>query len=292
MILEKIFSEFYKEVTVRNFRNKENLAQKILVKFLLGKKTLYLDEGEVIYENFIKVKYNKDAKEVLRIEREKVFERLEKEKKFLIDLSFFNYHTEKGRNSLLIQIKESLNVIREYLFDTNLILINFPKNFLNFLGKNQCKFFERNEFDFSKFNAIILDPYGEDILEEKDLEKYDLFLIGGIVDVGQKWYYATKYLFEDLNFKRKRIELKGNIRGVPDRINLIIKILLESFYKKIPLEKAIVKNQTRKEIYERLSLELKKNSSFDDIKEVVNVDHKSFSEIYEKLKKVVSKKAN
>jgi tRNA (adenine9-N1/guanine9-N1)-methyltransferase len=292
MILEKIFSEFYKEVTVRNFKNEENLAQKILVKFFLNKKTLYLDEGEVIYENFIKVKYNKDAKNVLEIEKEKIFEKLEKEKKFLIDLSFFGYHSEKGKNSLLMQVKESLNIIREYLFDTNLILINFPKNFLNFLGRNFCKFYERNEFDFSKYNAIILDPYGEEVFEEKDLEKYDLFLIGGIVDVGQRWYYATKYLFEDLNFKRKRIELRGSIRGVPDRINLIIKILLESFYKKIPLEKAIVKNQTRKEIFDRLSLELKRNSSFDEIKEVINVDHKSFNEIYEKLKKVVSKKAN
>ena len=292
MILEKIFSEFYKEVTVRNFKNEENLAQKILVKFFLNKKTLYLDEGEVIYENFIKVKYNKDAKNVLEIEKEKIFEKLEKEKKFLVDLSFFSYHTEKGKNSLLMQVKESLNVIREYLFDTNLILINFPKKFLNFLGKNSCKFYERNEFDFSKYNAIILDPYGEENFEEKDLEKYDLFLIGGIVDVGQRWYYATKYLFEDLNFKRKKIELRGSIRGVPDRINLIIKILLESFYKKIPLEKAIVKNQTRKEIFDRLSLELKRNSSFDEIKEVINVDHRSFNEIYEKLRKVISKKAN
>lgn len=285
MILEKIFSEFCKEITVRRFKLEKNLAQKILVKYFLDKKKLYLDEGEVVYENFIKVKYNPNANKILEIEKEKILEELKKEKFFLIDLSFFSYHTEKGKKSLLIQIRESLNEIREFLFDTNLILINFPEEFKNFLGKNMCKFYKRDEFDFSNFNAIVLDPYGEEVLGEKDLEKYNLFLIGGIVDVGQRWYYATKYLFEDLNIKRKRIELKGSIRGVPDRINLIIRILLESYYNKIPLEKAILKNQTKKEIFERLSLELKKKSSFEEIKEVINVEHPSFREIFKKLSK-------
>jgi tRNA (adenine9-N1/guanine9-N1)-methyltransferase len=285
MILERIFSNFLKEITVRNYKKEKNLAQKILVKYFLDKKKLYFDEGKIIYENFIKVKYNPNANKNLEIEKERILEELKKEKFFLIDLSFFSYHTEKGKKSLLIQVRESLNEIREFLFDTNLILINFPKEFKNFLGRNMCKFYKKEEFDFSKFDAVILDPYGEEVLSEKDLEKYNLFLIGGIVDVGQKWYYATKYLFEDLDLKRKRIELKGSIRGVPDRINLIIRILLDSFYNKIPLEKAILKNQTRKEIFERLSLELKKKSSFEEIKEVINVEHPSFNEIFKKLSK-------
>ncbi|MEM0481043.1 MAG: hypothetical protein QXQ14_02590 [Candidatus Aenigmatarchaeota archaeon] len=277
MILEKTVSNFVKEITVRKFKKEENLGQKVLIKHFLGKKEIFQDDGEIVFERFVKVKYNPNAKEKLEINREKILEELEKEKHFLIDLSFYNYHNEKGKKSLKVQVIQSLSEIRNFLFDTNLILIGK----IDLKLSNFVKICERNEFPFEKFNAVILDPYGEEIFEEKDLEKYNLFLFGGIVDVGQKWYYATKYLFQDLDFPRKRIELKGSIKGVPDRINILIKILLESYYLKIPLEKAIVKNQGKKEIFERLYHEKKKGSK--NFEEVVNVNHPSFNEIYKKV---------
>ncbi|MGC9079488.1 MAG: hypothetical protein ACP5G1_01990 [Nanopusillaceae archaeon] len=246
MILEKIASKYLNYITVRNYdKSKKYIGQDILVKYLLNKKRIYSDDGETIYKNFIEVKYNENAKEELNIDKEKIFNDLENEKKFLIDNSLFNALSNKGKESLKTQISQSLKIIREYLFDTNLILIGDID--YSFLGKNLTKIYKKQEdFDFYKYKAVILDPYGDEILEDKDLEKYDLFLLGGIVDVDVKWHYATQYLFRNIDLPHKRIEYKGSIKNVPDRINIIIKILLDSIYNNIPLEKSIEINSPKK----------------------------------------------
>ncbi|MGC9133086.1 MAG: hypothetical protein ACP5GJ_01625 [Nanopusillaceae archaeon] len=246
MILEKIASNYVKYVTVKNYdKNAKYIGQDILVKYLLNKKKIYSDEGEIIYKDFIEVKYNKDAKEELEIDRDKILDNLENEKKFLIDNSLFNALSNKGKQSLKTQISQSLKFIREYLFDTNLILIRDID--YSFLGKNLVKIFKKQEdFDFYKYRAVILDPYGDEILEDKDLEEYDLFIFGGIVDIDVKWYYATQYLFRNINLPHKRIEYKGSIKNVPDRINIIIKILLDSVYLNIPIERSIEINSPKK----------------------------------------------
>jgi len=206
---------------------------------------LYKDDGETIYRNFIEVKYNKDTKEEIDITKEKILRDIENEKKFLIDNSLYNLLSNKGKISLRIQISQSLKVIREYLFDGNLILIGDIG--YSFLGKNLVNIYKKQEdFDFYKYKAIILDPYGDEILNDKDLEKYDLFILGGIVDIDLNWQYATQYLFRNVDLPHKRIELYGSIKNVPDRINILIKILLDSIYLNIPLEKSIIIKFTKK----------------------------------------------
>ena len=246
MILEKITSKYINYITVRNYdKSKKYIGQDCIVKYLLNRKKLYKDNGETIYRNFIEVKYNKDAKEEMDIPKEKILRDIENEKKFLIDNSLYNLLSNKGKISLKIQISQSLKVIREYLFDNNLILIGDID--YSFLGKNLVKIYKKQEdFDFYKYKAIILDPYGDEILNDKDLEKYNLFILGGIVDIDVNWQYATQYLFRNVDLPHKRIELYGSIKNVPDRINILIKILLDSIYLNIPLEKSILINSPKK----------------------------------------------
>jgi len=268
MILEKIVSNDIKEITIKYLSKKllENTAQRIIVQNFLNKIKIYKDDGEIIYKNYITVKLNKEAKEEILLEKEKYLSLLKNEKKFLVDLSLYKLHSKAGKKSLEIQVAHALKEIREFLYDRNLILIGDLD--FSFLGKNEVKIYKKREdFPFEKFKPVILDPYAEDTLTEKDLKKYDLFLIGGIVDVGQKWIGATSYLFRDLDFDKKKIVLGDSITGVPDRINILIKILLECIYLSIPLEIAIVKNQTKKDILERLNYEIRKLKSNNTIKE-------------------------
>ena len=246
MILEKITSKYINYITVRNYdKSKKYIGQDCIVKYLLNRKKLYKDDGETIYRNFIEVKYNKDTKEEIDITKEKILRDIENEKKFLIDNSLYNLLSNKGKISLRIQISQSLKVIREYLFDGNLILIGDIG--YSFLGKNLVNIYKKQEdFDFYKYKAIILDPYGDEILNDKDLEKYDLFILGGIVDIDLNWQYATQYLFRNVDLPHKRIELYGSIKNVPDRINILIKILLDSIYLNMPLEKSILINSPKK----------------------------------------------
>ena len=246
MILEKITSKYINYITVRNYdKSKKYIGQDCIVKYLLNRKKLYKDDGETICRNFIEVKYNKDAKEEIDIPKEKILRDIKNEKKFLMDNSLYNLLPNKGKISLRIQISQSLKVIREYLFDSNLILIGDID--YSFLGKNLVNIYKKQEdFDFYKYKAIILDPYGNEILNDKDLEKYDLFILGGIVDIDLNWHYATQYLFRNVDLPHKRIELYGSIKNVPDRINILIKILLDSIYLNMPLEKSILINSPKK----------------------------------------------
>jgi len=246
MILEKITSKYINYITVRNYdKSKRDIGQDCIVKYLLNKKKLYEDDGEPIYRNFIEVIYNKNAKKEIDIPKEKILKDIENEKKFLIDNSLYNLLPNKGKISLKIQIFQSLKVIREYLFDSNLILVGDIA--YSFLGKNFVNVYKKQEdFDFYKYKAVILDPYGDKILNDDDLKKYDLFILGGIVDVDLNWQYATQYLFRNIDLPHKRIELYGSIKNVPDRINILIKILLDSIYLNIPLEKSIIVNSPKK----------------------------------------------
>lgn len=267
MILEKIFSEYQNYLTIRKFRKKykKNTAQRILVSWLLNKEQIYLDEGMEIYKNIISVNLNSRASNEINLDKNLILSKLNNEKKFLIDLSLFNLHSRKGKKSLITQLQHSLSTIRDFLFDTNLIIVGNLN--LDFLGNNMVRLFKNIEnISLERYKAAILDPNGDLILNDDLLRFYDLFIIGGVVDVGLEWYKATEYLFKDLNLPHVRIELDGSILGVPDRINLLIKILLETYYLEIPLKDAIVKNQGKRDIIKRFWYEIKKYSKNKEIK--------------------------
>lgn len=176
---------------------------------------------------------------------------------FLIDCSLYNLHSEKGKKKLKLQISQSLSYIRKYLSDDNLIIINNGMD-LSFLGKFRGRIYNNiNEFDFKNYNPVILDPYAKKPLNEEEIRKFNLYLIGGLVDLGIEWKYGTQYLFKDLKFESRKIELKNSIIGVPNRINIIIKIILDVLFYNKSLEDSIIDNQAFYDKVNRLNYDVK-----------------------------------
>ena len=171
---------------------------------------------------------------------------------FIIDLRYYNRHTEKEKRRIIKEILASLIEVRKYLWDRHLALVANRElfNFISHkLGNNKIL-----RLDYP-LNGIALDPNADEILTEKDIKENNIFLIGGIVDLGQNRPW-TKELFKE--FPRKRIEFYGKTKGVPDRFNRIISILLKVKFENKTIEEAIKENLTRKDILERLSIELPK----------------------------------
>lgn len=193
-------------------------------------------------------------------------ELLESAKEFLyivIDCSFYDYHTEKEKKKLELQIQQSLGVIRDFMWDEKLIVthkdfgigIFYPstEDFLKETGINE---------------VILLDPNGDEIFTG---QKAKCYVIGGIVDkVGNKKGWTSKI---GKRLRRKgirvgslRIELKGDVIGVPDRLNTIIEILLRVILDGEDVEKAVKSVQSPLVAKWRLRKELPKRTIRIDVR--------------------------
>jgi len=288
-LLKELKEKGYSSVLLLRKIKKINL-QSLAVNILLEKGKIIEFEGKgkkVIEENGIKIctKGNEEkvdcafAKEgKVIVSKEDLIEKIEKYPIFIIDLSFWNLHTEKEKKRLRKQVELSLNVIRDYLWDKNLILINSPFP----VGKCEIK---DKEFLKNLDDAVILDPNAEKGLTEDEIKKFKYFLIGGIVDLGRKWE-GTKDLFKDLDYEKRKITLKGHIYGVPERINKIISIILKVRFKNMNLIDAIKSEQSKKDILQRLSIELPKMWTNKKVKEedlrklleILNIDFETLKE--------------
>ncbi len=270
------------EITIRRFHKKYNYnpIQRAIIRTALGKEKIFNDPGKVVYvENQFSISVNRYARTERLIDLEEVINVSKNYPKFLIDLSFYNYHTKRGKSSLLTQVIQSLSVIRDFLFDTNLYLVNPPRDLI--LGRNYVNQADREIL--ASYKSVILDPSAEKVLTFQDLKKYEFFALGGIVDVGLEWKGATTSLFSDISADFKRIELNGSIYGVPDRINLLIKILLEALYKWKNLDIAILLNQRSKDIQIRFWRDLKRILRRDKEKNVLYVSKEDLSKVLDNI---------
>ncbi|AOL15560.1 tRNA (guanine-N1)-methyltransferase [Sulfolobus sp. A20] len=177
------------------------------------------------------------------------------EPQFIIDLGLFKEHTEEEKISLLEQIKLTLVTIRHYLSDLNLKLFNKPE-FFSLEVKN--KVYTINQIPKEK--TIVLNPYGDIIANESIILNSKFFIIGGIVDKGRRYKNATtllakKYGYDDL--PQVKITLRGSIVGVPDRINKIVEIVLNTITGS-SLEDAIILSQSNADKLNRLVTEINK----------------------------------
>ncbi len=155
------------------------------------------------------------------IERERIVNRY-RFPYVVIDCRFYDLHSEKEKKKLLLQIRQTLNVVREFMWDERLIVtldcgcgVYYP-SVEDFLA----------EKNFEK--VILLDPEGE---EEFKGEFADCYIIGGIVDkAGDKKGWTSKICKilreKGFNVKSQRILLRGDVIGVPDRLNHIAEIVL------------------------------------------------------------------
>ena len=166
-------------------------------------------------------------------------ELIEKAKGFpyiVIDCVFFDDHSEKEKKKIILQIQQSLSVVRRYMWDEKLIVTNL---------KCGVGVYYPSTVDFIREcgvkNVVLLDPNGE---EEFRGQKADCYIIGGIVDKsGSKRGWTSK--IGDLlrgcgvDFKSLKIVLRDDVVGVPDRLNAITEIVLRVVLDGMNVENAI-----------------------------------------------------
>ena len=158
--------------------------------------------------------------------------------KFVIDFGLWSYHSRLERRFLLKQVEQSIAVIRDFLWDRNLVFARAPAEVRELAGRTN--FFGEVVEGKWKGEAIVLDPNAEE--ELKRFEEGKVYIIGGIVERDRRM--RTTELGYDL--PRASIRYKGKASLVPDRINLILKIACENLLGK-ELEKAIEENMGRRE---------------------------------------------
>lgn len=188
---------------------------------------------------------------------------------FVIDLMHWDKHTEKEKKKVALQASQSYGVIRDYLWGDRLALTwineefkklaNFPLDKITSYEGPTAEFIKKEGID----EVVLLDPWAE-----KDLSKEDFstgaFIIGGIVDTGGTKKKTTPKIGEELErvgikVKRRKISLKGDVIGVPDRINLILELLLKMVVEGKDMDKAILEVQSPLHAKWRLRKELPKH---------------------------------
>lgn len=190
---------------------------------------------------------------------EEIREELEKFPYIVVDCSLKDIHIEKELKSLVNQIQKTLSVVRRYMWDGKLVIAgmrtpvsapHYP-SVEDFLRENNPE------------KVILLDPNAEEIFRG---DVADCYIIGGIVDkVGNK-AGATELIYRRLigngfRVERRKILLRGEVVGVPDRINHIAEIVLKSVLDGIDVERAIYEVQNRKIARWRLRKEIARKCS-------------------------------
>lgn len=149
--------------------------------------------------------------------------------RIVVDVRYYHLHKLHERISLIEQLRVLTNLLREYLTERHVIIASVTEDFQKDFMKGPYDF--RGGIHKETFNEIlprdetvVLDPYGEEELTLETMFEYKYFVIGGIVDRGNRFNGYTKKMAG--NFKTIRISLEGDIKGVPDRINRIAEILV------------------------------------------------------------------
>ncbi|MCE4612355.1 MAG: tRNA (guanine-N1)-methyltransferase [Desulfurococcales archaeon] len=188
---------------------------------------------------------------------------------FVIDLSMKFIHTEEELSSLKVQLAMSLNVIRDYLWDAHLVITSVgadPADWLaEVLGYHKATITSSKPSEvlwgMDADKVIILRPDAPQPLTSGDVLTADAFLIGGIVDrIPRPGISRVLDNLVPWGLPR-RMELRGSIIGVPERINRIIEILLKARYNyRGDVERAIISTMTKKDVMARLHVEISRRA--------------------------------
>lgn len=210
----------------------------------------------------------------------------------VVDCRFYDEHSEKEKWKLELQVKQSLGVVREYMWDERLVVTYHDFGYGSYYPTTE-DFLKENEIE----RVVLLDPSGEELFEKTNAE---CFVIGGIVDKsGKKRGYTSKIgrslEKEGFDVDYRKIELKGDVVGVPDRINHIAEILLKVELDGEDVERAIravqpplvAKWRLRKELHKRTLrvcigdrvLRVVAQSEFDYFREWLNIRKQDFYEV-------------
>jgi tRNA (adenine9-N1/guanine9-N1)-methyltransferase len=210
----------------------------------------------------------------------------------VVDCRFYDEHSEKERWKINLQIKQTLGIVREYMWDDKLVVtyrdVGFGKYYPSTEEFLREKVIER---------VILLDPNGEELYGRTGAE---CFIIGGIVDkAGTKKGYTSRIgkalEREGVEVDYRRIELRGDVIGVPDRINHIAEVLLRVELDDEDVESAVkavqpplvAKWRLRKELHEKTVrvcvgeevVRVVEKGTFDEFREWLNITKKDFYDV-------------
>ncbi|WP_181454348.1 tRNA (guanine-N2)-dimethyltransferase [Methanothermobacter tenebrarum] len=205
------------------------------------------------------------------IGKEKIIEEISKYEHpyFIIDLMYWDEHTIKEKRKLALQLNQSYGLIRDYLWGERLVLtwlnkeaessMHFPLSRITSFKGPTHQFLAENGIK----EAILLDPWAKRDIKPEDFTS-KAFIIGGIVDKTGDKKGTTPRIGEKLQenkikVKRRKISLMGDTVGVPDRINLILEILLKMMFEDKKMEEAILEIQPYRDARWRLRKELPKH---------------------------------
>ncbi len=189
---------------------------------------------------------------------------------FIIDLMHWEKHSQKEKIKVALQSAQSYGVICDYLWGDRLALTwvneefkalaNFPLDKITAYEGSTAEFLKEESIG----EVVLLDPRAEKELGPDDLNA-GAFVIGGIIDTSGKKRGITARIgdaLEDAGIKvrRRKITLRGDIIGVPDRINMILDIMLRILVEEKPAEKAILEVQAPLQARWRLRKELPKRA--------------------------------
>ncbi len=180
---------------------------------------------------------------------------------FVVDLGLRFVHVEEELTKLKLQIAMSLSVVREYLWDPHLALTSAEPGFMEWtsdmMGHHKATITQSKPSELlwglDADKVIILRPDAPQPLTDEDVVTADAFLIGGIVDKIPR--PGLSRMLDNLVpwGVPRRLELRGSILGVPERINRIIEILLKARYTYHgDVERAILSTMTRKDVVSRV----------------------------------------
>ncbi len=267
MRLRDVFIEFLREKGIESISTNsfkvldEDPVQYIARKFASGEFKIAKGRGKYCFDlsgNFVDSCSHIAWRLRDGISNTEISEKLSDFPFVVIDCSLKHIHTEKELLSLRKQIQKTLSVVRKYIWDDRLVVAGFDVDI-------SCRKYPSVEDFLSEMNferVVILDPNADGVF---DGEKAECYIIGGIVDKSGNKKGATEKIYrriEENGFQveRRKILLRGDVVGVPDRVNHIAEIVLKCILDGMDVEKAVYDVQNRKIARWRLRKEIARNA--------------------------------
>jgi len=162
-----------------------------------------------------------------------------------VDLSLFWELHPSERKSLALQLELSYGVVKDYFTPGNFFVFNATREVEEFLSrffKPKVPFSVKDSLpEYS--NVIVLDPNAEKEIDHREVDENTLIVVCGIVDSSERLRGATAGILRE--FKHRKISYKGIVSVVPDRINEIVKIVLDYLTSPDDLSTVVRRNLTR-----------------------------------------------
>ncbi|BEP18258.1 hypothetical protein PYJP_16100 [Pyrofollis japonicus] len=182
----------------------------------------------------------------------------------VIDMSLLREHRGREIRSLRVQIGATLGVVRRFLWDRHLLIAGIEPGVAEWLRA----FMGRALVDFSVLpgdeaaelrgakRIILLDPSADRDLGVDDVLSADAFVLGGIVDILPRPGATRRLKLRGIAIPR-RISLRGDIHGVPSRLNQLVEIILRARYETCgDIEQAIRSTMSPRDARLRAYIEL------------------------------------